>query len=88
MGTHVRNYTLKKGLDLPIAGAAETGTPEPATVGLVAVLGADYIGLKPRLAVEEGDAVGAGAPLLTHKDNPDAAIVSYPSPLPSVRARR
>ena len=72
----MQNYTLRKGLDLPIAGAVTDTTIQTAHVGTVGLLGHDYIGLKPRLAVEEGDVVGAGAPLFAHKDNPEAQITA------------
>lgn len=42
----------------------------------VAVIGADYIELKPRLSVEEGDIVAAGAPILTHKDTPTVMVTA------------
>lgn len=76
MANQVQNYSLKRGLDLPIGGAAESGPVNPAPVSTVALLGADYIGLKPRLAVAEGDIVARGAPVLADKDNPDAQITS------------
>lgn len=76
MAIQVQNYTLKRGLDLPIEGAATSGAAEAVTVSTIGLLGADYIGLKPRLAVAEGDVVARGAPVLAHKDNPDAQITS------------
>lgn len=76
MVIQVRTYSLKKGLDLPIAGAVQGDTVVDADVATVGLLGDDYIGLKPRLAVEVGESIGAGAPVLAHKDNPDAQITS------------
>ncbi|WP_443189680.1 Na(+)-translocating NADH-quinone reductase subunit A [Oceanicola sp. S124] len=73
---HVQNYKLNKGLDLPITGAAASGDAEYAPVATVGLLGADYIGLKPRLAVQEGDVVAAGAPVFAHKDNPEALVTA------------
>ncbi len=72
----VQHYSFKRGLDLPIEGAAENGPPETSDIKTVAVLGADYIGLKPRLVVQEGDVVAAGAALLADKDNPEALITA------------
>jgi len=72
----VQNYSFKRGLDLPIDGAAKDAAVETASVGTVGLLGADYIGLKPRLAVAEGDVVARGAPIYAHKDNPEAQITS------------
>ncbi len=42
----------------------------------VGLLGADYIGLKPRLAVAEGDPVGPGTAIFSHKETPQAHVVS------------
>ncbi len=47
--------------------------PEFKTVG---VLGGDYLGLKPRMLVQEGDAVQRGTPLFCHKDVPQAMMVA------------
>lgn len=72
----MQQFVLRKGLDVPVSGAPVQGIQEGPTVRTVAVLGDDYIGLKPRLSVEEGDVVGKGAPILAHKDSPEALIVS------------
>ncbi|MEM1287437.1 MAG: Na(+)-translocating NADH-quinone reductase subunit A [Pseudomonadota bacterium] len=69
-------FKLNKGLDLPVAGAPIQEIDRDKPVRTVAVLGADYIRLKPRLSVEEGDVVAAGARLFAHKDTPDVAVVS------------
>ncbi|MFV0491848.1 MAG: Na(+)-translocating NADH-quinone reductase subunit A [Pseudorhodobacter sp.] len=72
----MQHFKLRKGLDLPISGAPreEIGTgPQIRTIGL---LGADYLGLKPRLAVEQGDVVAAGSPVFASKETPDAVVVS------------
>jgi Na+-transporting NADH:ubiquinone oxidoreductase subunit A len=72
----VQRYTLKKGLDVPVLGAPEGGIQDAPKVRTVAILGDDYIGLKPRLAVQEGDLVAAGAPILAHKDTPTVQVTS------------
>ncbi|NDW47179.1 Na(+)-translocating NADH-quinone reductase subunit A [Ruegeria sp. PrR005] len=72
----MQNFRLKKGLDLPVAGAPEQTIHPGSTVGTVAVLGPDYIGLKPRMLVQEGDEVRRGTPLFCHKDAPEAMIVA------------
>ncbi|MEM1052734.1 MAG: Na(+)-translocating NADH-quinone reductase subunit A [Pseudomonadota bacterium] len=69
-------YRLKKGLDLPVAGAPQQQIFTGPQITRAAMLGGDYIGLKPRLAVQEGDLVGAGAPLFAHKDTPETYITS------------
>lgn len=70
------NFSLKKGLDLPVLGMPANGINDAPSVGSVAILGADYIGLKPRIAVKEGDSVVAGSPLMSHKDTPDVMVTS------------
>lgn len=69
-------FRLKKGSDLPIAGRPEQVIhpgAAPATVGL---LGADYLGLKPRVQVEPGQAVRRGEPLFFHKDLPEVLVTA------------
>ncbi len=61
---------IKKGLDLPITGAPEQRVYDAQGVTSVAVLGPDYVGLKPTMAVAEGDRVRRGALLFTDKKNP------------------
>ncbi len=72
----MRHFKFRKGLDLPIDGAPVQEISEGPKVSTIAILGADYIGLKPRLFVEEGDKVGQGSPILTNKDQPDVQVVS------------
>lgn len=70
-------YEIRKGLDLPIAGrpvqAIETARP----VSQVALLGDDYLGMKPTLLVQSGDRVQVGQPVFEDKKNPG---VIYTSP--------
>ncbi len=62
---------LKRGLDLPISGGpsqvVETNAIKSKTV---AVLGGDYVGLKPTMEVKAGDHVKLGQVLFTDKKNP------------------
>ena len=62
---------LKKGLDLPIAGAALCEVTKRVAPGLVAVKPTDFRGMVPRLLVKEGDAVKAGTPLFADKQRPE-----------------
>ena len=48
-------FKLRKGLDIPIQGVPEQEIQDGPTAGSVALLGSDYIGLKPSLEVETGD---------------------------------
>ncbi|MDX1606724.1 MAG: hypothetical protein R3202_11065, partial [Candidatus Competibacterales bacterium] len=57
----------RKGLDLPIAGKPESTIEDAAAVPAVALLGPDYVGMKPTMLVQEGDKVKRGQPLFTDK---------------------
>jgi len=61
---------IKRGLNVPIAGAPKPAITPGNPVAQVALLGTDFIGLKPRLLVEVGDAVGLGDPLFEDKHDP------------------
>ncbi|WP_230970554.1 Na(+)-translocating NADH-quinone reductase subunit A [Nitrogeniibacter aestuarii] len=63
-------FKLKKGLDLPITGVPEQRIYDAPPVQHVAVVGADYIDLKPTMRVAEGDRVKRGQPLFEHKKLP------------------
>lgn len=58
---------IKKGLDLPISGAPEQTISEGRAVSSVALIGFDYVGMKPTMAVREGDRVKRGSLLFTDK---------------------
>ena len=69
-------FNLKKGLNIPVLGIPEQiiqGEKKPKSV---AVLGPDYIGLKPKMLVTVGDKVKRGSPLFCHKDYPEILYVS------------
>ena len=74
----MRHFVLRKGLDLPVSGVPAQGTVEQGSARAVALLGADYVGLKPRLLVGEGDIVAAGSPVMVHRDNP-AVMMTAPA---------
>ena len=62
--------TIKKGLDLPIEGAPEQVVGEGVAVSQVAVIGSDYNGMRPTMAVKEGDEVALGQLLFEDKKTP------------------
>ncbi len=68
---------IKKGLDLPITGAPKQTIGEGNKVSRVALLGDDYVGMKPTMAVQVGDRVKLGQLLFTDKKLP---AVKYTSP--------
>ena len=63
-------FKIRKGLDIPLAGAPEQRVEDAPPVRSVALLGNDTIGLKPAMAIGEGDRVRLGQVLYTDKRNP------------------
>ena len=70
------NIVLKKGLNIPISGAAALETMKTIAPDVVAVKPTDFKGFTPRLLVKEGDNVLAGSPVLADKRNPDILLAS------------
>jgi len=69
-------FTIKKGLDLPITGLPEQKITDGNALKSVAILGTDYVGLKPKMAVAEGDKVKLGQILFSDKQNPGVNFTS------------
>ena len=61
---------IKRGLDLPINGAPGQAIHDARPVRTVAVLGRDYVGMKPTMEVKEGDKVKLGQTVFTDKKTP------------------
>lgn len=68
---------IRRGLDLPISGAPEQAIVDGPQIRSVAVIGADYHGMKPTMAVQAGDKVKLGQLLFTDKKTEG---VRYTSP--------
>jgi Na+-transporting NADH:ubiquinone oxidoreductase subunit A len=77
MKTHSVRIKLGKGLDLPISGTPEQVIRETKHPGQVALLGKDYIGVKPHFTVAAGDYVKLGDLLFVDKKMPS---IRYTSP--------
>ncbi len=60
---------VRRGLDLPISGLPEQVIHDGPKISQVAVVGSDYPGMKPTMAVREGDRVKLGQVLFTDKKN-------------------
>ena len=58
---------IKRGLDIPLAGAPSGELDTGVTTRAAALLGADYLGMKPTMAVQVGDVVKRGDLLFTDK---------------------
>ena len=67
---------VRRGLDLPISGSPEQKIFDGPAIGQVALIGSDYHGLKPTMAVKEGDRVKLGQLLFTDKKNELAKFVA------------
>ena len=78
MADHRKTATvLKKGLDLPIAGApASTLIDEGPAVSEAALVASEYHGLKPKLEVRVGDEVMLGQTLFYDKTYPKVHFTS------------
>ena len=61
------SITIRKGLDLPIGGAAEKRITDARNITSYAVKPTDFVGLVPHLMVEEGDSVTVGDALFCDK---------------------
>lgn len=69
-------FTIKKGLNLPITGEPEQKIENGNQVKSVAILGVDYVGMKPTMLVSEGDKVKLGQALFTDKKNPGVTFTA------------
>ncbi len=69
---------LKRGMDIPISGAPRQLIDDAPAPRSVALLGADYIGMKPTMAVAVGDKVSKGQVIFSDKKTPG---VQYTTPV-------
>ena len=58
---------IRRGLDIPLAGAPEQVIAREFSPHHVALVGADYVGMKPTMTVAEGDTVAQGQVIFTDK---------------------
>ncbi|MCE3252757.1 MAG: Na(+)-translocating NADH-quinone reductase subunit [Cellvibrio sp.] len=61
---------IRRGLDLPIAGSPNQSIEDGPQVRQVALIGFDYHGMKPTMAVQVGDKVKLGQELFSDKKTP------------------
>lgn len=69
-------FTIKKGLDLPITGSPKQVIENGNNIQSVAILGIDYVGMKPSMMVSEGDKVKLGQILFSDKKNPGCVFTA------------
>ena len=61
---------IKKGLDIPLSGSPKQDIHDGPSIKHVAVLGEEYVGMRPTMLVEVGDRVKKGQALFEDKKNP------------------
>lgn len=78
MSRHRNNHLhrAKKGLDLPLAGRPAQQIETGRSVESLAVIASDFVGLRPRLLVKEGDTVKRGDPLYADRKAPAVVHVA------------
>lgn len=69
--------TIKKGMDLPISGTPAQVISDGPTIKTVALLGEEYVGMRPTMHARVDDEVKKGQVLFVDKKNPG---VQYTSP--------
>ncbi len=67
---------IRQGLNIPVSGRPRQEVHPCNPVNRVGLVGLDYVGLRPRLLVEEGDDVDLGQPLFIDKHHPDVPFCS------------
>lgn len=67
---------IRKGMELPISGEPEQVIAEGPAITQVAILGEDYIGMKPSMKVVEGQQVKCGDELFIDKKQPGVVFTS------------
>jgi Na+-transporting NADH:ubiquinone oxidoreductase subunit A len=70
------NHRIRKGLDIPIAGAASGEVIQLDVPETIAIDPRELRGFIPRLAAREGERVSRGQTLFYHKFDPDIRVVS------------
>lgn len=69
-------FLIKKGLTIPITGEPKQVIENGNKVKSVAVLGMDYVGMKPTMLVNKGDTVKLGQILFEDKKNPGVVFTA------------
>jgi Na+-transporting NADH:ubiquinone oxidoreductase subunit A len=72
----MQTIKIKKGLDITITGVPKQIIDTAKSVSQVALVTTDFIGLKPKMLVSEGQSVGIGTPLFVDKQDPQVQYVA------------
>ncbi len=76
MGGLLVVFIARKGLDLPITGQPTDEIFDAPASSQVALLGPDYIGLRPRMLVNAGDCVKLGQPVFEDRTVPGVTFTA------------
>ncbi|MCG7530989.1 Na(+)-translocating NADH-quinone reductase subunit A [Psychrobium sp. MM17-31] len=71
--------TIKKGLDLPIAGLPQQVIHDGPSIKQVATLGEEFFGMRPTMKVRVGDTVKKGQVIFEDKKNPGVVYTASAS---------
>lgn len=63
----IMTYEIKRGLNIPISGEPVQQISDAPAPSQVALLGDDYVGMRPSMLVKEGDKVKMGQPVFSDK---------------------
>ncbi len=69
--------TIKKGLDVPVAGAPQQVIHDGPAIKTVATLGEEFVGMRPTMFVKVGDRVVKGQVLFQDKKNPGVKFTAH-----------
>jgi Na+-transporting NADH:ubiquinone oxidoreductase subunit A len=69
-------HRIKQGLDLPISGSPEQVVEDGPPVARVGIIASDYVGMKPRWEIQEGDTVKRGELLFEDRKNAGVRFTS------------
>lgn len=75
----LRMINIKKGLDLPISGGPQQVIHDAPAIKSVAILGEEYIGMRPTMHVRVGDTVKKGQVVFVDKKNPGVKYTAFAS---------
>lgn len=67
---------IRRGLDVPVSGSPERQIDDGPAIRRIGLLPGDYVGMRPALAVGEGDGVRAGQLVAQDKHNPALRLTS------------
>ena len=72
----MKTFKIARGLRLPITGEPDRTIEAAPRIRSVAVIGSDFVGMKPTMIVGEGDTVKLGQVLFTDKKTPGVRFTS------------